>query len=121
MLAFAVDAGVLQLLVSFAGLDPYSARVVSFLCAVTTTWLFNRQITFRGGSRLPLHREWALYVGTQLGGATLNSAVYALLVFSFALVREWPVLGVAAGSLAGLTVNFIAAKRVVFRGPPAPR
>jgi putative flippase GtrA len=117
-LAFAVDAGVLQLLVSLAGMDPYSARVLSFLCAVTTTWLFNRRITFRGRSRLPLHREWALYVGTQLGGAAVNYAVYAALVYSFALVHAWPVLGVAAGSLAGLLVNFTAAKRVVFRGPP---
>jgi putative flippase GtrA len=115
-LAFAVDAGVLQLLLSFAGLDPYSARVLSFLCAVTTTWLFNRHITFPHGSGLAWPREWLLYVSTQLGGAGLNYAVYAALVFFVPLVRDWPVLGVAAGSAAGLVLNFLSAKRLVFRG-----
>lgn len=116
VLAFAVDAGVLQLLVSFAGLDRYSARVLSFLCAVTVTWAFNRRITFTHGSGLPWPREWLLYVGTQLGGAGLNYAVYAALVFFVPLVHAWPVLGVAAGSVAGLALNFVSAKRLVFRG-----
>jgi len=116
-LAFAVDAGVLQLLLLAPQADPYSARVLSFLCAVTTTWLFNRRVTFAHGSGLPLHREWMLYVGTQLGGFAVNYAVYALLVYSIDLVRAWPVLGVAAGSVAGLLVNFVAARRLVFRQP----
>ena len=34
--------------------DPYEARLVSFLCAATATWAFNRKFTFRGhGSRQP--------------------------------------------------------------------
>jgi putative flippase GtrA len=118
VLAFIVDAGVLQLLITFAGLDPYSARIGSFLCAVTTTWLFNRHITFRHGSGLPLHREWLLYVSTQLGGFAFNYAVYAALVFFLPLAREWPVLAVAAGSVAGLVVNYAAAKGLVFRNRP---
>jgi putative flippase GtrA len=118
-LAFLVDAGVLQLLLMVTAADPYSARLVSFLCAVTTTWLFNRTITFAGRSGLSLPREWALYVTTQLGGFTVNYALYAALVFFVPLVREWPVLGVAAGSLAGLAVNFAGASRLVFRARKA--
>ena len=118
-LAFAVDAGVLQLLLLLPQVDPYSARVLSFLCAVTTTWLFNRRVTFAQRSGLPLHREWMLSVGTQLGGYAVNYVEYALLVFAVERVRAWPVLGVAAGSVAGLLVNFVAARRWVFRKPPA--
>ncbi len=114
-LAFLVDAGVLQLLLLLPEADPYTARVVSFLCAVTTTWLFNRTITFRGGSGLPLHREWMLYLSAQMFGFAFNYGTYAALVFFVDIVREYPVLGVAAGAIVGLTINFTSARRVVFR------
>ena len=116
-LAFLVDAGVLHLLATVWARDPYAARVVSFLCAVTVTWLFNRSLTFadRAGRVRHWLREWAGYVVSQLGGFSVNYAVYALLVWSLPLFRQWPVLGVAAGSAAGLVVNFILASRFVFR------
>lgn len=115
-LAFLVDAGVLHLLMAQAGLGPYLARLCSFMSAVTATWLFNRSFTFAsgraGGTSLP--HEWARYVVSQLGGFGVNYAVYAAMVWSSALVRQWPVLGVAAGSVAGLVVNYLLAQRYVF-------
>ncbi|KQN95869.1 hypothetical protein ASF01_16000 [Stenotrophomonas sp. Leaf70] len=116
-LAFFVDAGVLHLLVRGLSVDPYLARLVSFMAAVTTTWLFNRRFTFLSGSGGPgsLLREWGRYVVSQLGGFTVNYAVYALLVWVIALVRQWPVLGVGAGSAAGLVVNYLLARRYVFK------
>lgn len=116
-LAFLVDAGLLQILVRGLGSDPYLARLGSFLCAVTATWVFNRRITFRGcvtgGS---LGREWARYVVSQLGGFSANYMVYAALIWSLESVRQWPVIGVAAGSLAGMVVNYLLARRYVFIG-----
>ena len=54
-------------------------------------------------------------MGTQLGGFSVNYAVYALMLWMLPLVHRWPVLGVAAGSVAGLVVNFVLARRFVFR------
>lgn len=115
-LAFLVDAGVLHLLVGPGGLDPYLARLCSFMSAVTTTWLFNRSFTFSPGRvrGWALLHEWARYVPSQLGGFAVNYAVYAAMVWSLVLVRQWPVLGVAAGSVAGLLVNYVLAQRYVF-------
>jgi putative flippase GtrA len=113
-LAFAVDAGLTQAWVSLAGLDPWSARALAFPVAVTCTWLFNRHFTFRPQRPLSLPREWLLYVGTQLGGLSINLLTYAVLVALVPLVARWPVLGVAAGSVAGLLVNFLGAKHVAF-------
>jgi putative flippase GtrA len=113
-LAFLVDAGLTQAWVSWAGLDPWSARALAFPVAVTCTWLFNRSITFRAHTALPLHREWALYVGSQLVGMAVNLGSYALLVASSAWVARWPAVGVAVGSVAGLFANFLGAKHVVF-------
>lgn len=115
-LAFLVDAGILQLLVWGAGMDPYLARIGSFLCAVTTTWVFNRSVTFV--DVMPTSGpwgQWCRYVISQLGGFSVNYFVYAVLVGSLAVVRQWPALGVGAGSLAGLIVNYFFASRFVFR------
>lgn len=114
-IGFVVDAGVVQLLVSLAGFDPYLARLVSFLCAVTATWLFNRRYTFTSTRNESVLREAARYLGAMLGGFAINYGVYAALVFSYALVREWPVLGVAAGSIAGLIFNYASSRYWVFR------
>jgi len=115
-LAFLVDAGVLHLLIGTWGLGPYLARLCSFMSAVTITWLFNRSFTFTVGRARghTLLREWVRYVVSQLGGFGVNYAVYAVLVSSSMVVLQWPVLGVAAGSVAGLVANYLLAKRYVF-------
>ena len=113
-LAFLVDGGIVQTLVSLFEANPYLARGVSFLCAVTFTWQFNRRYTFTPVAGRVWWREWWLYTSTQLGGFAVNYAVYSALVFTLAVVRQWPILGVAAGSVAGLLVNFFAARRFVF-------
>ncbi|CAN7174675.1 GtrA family protein [Pseudorhodoferax sp. LjRoot39] len=114
-LAFLVDAGVLYALTTWAGAGPYCARLVSFLCAVSTTWLFNRSITF-ADTRAESSRwlEWGRYLVSQLGGFAANYFVYAALVWRMDIVGRWPVLGVAAGSLAGLVLNYVSARRYVF-------
>jgi putative flippase GtrA len=82
--------------------------------AVTCTWLFNRRYTFRPSRDLPLHREWMLYVSTQAVGLAVNLSTYAVLVWGSAVAAAWPALAVAAGSVAGLLVNYLGAKRVAF-------
>ncbi|MBX3726579.1 MAG: GtrA family protein [Xanthomonadales bacterium] len=121
VLGFLVDAGVLMLLVGPGGVDPYLARVPSFLAAATATWLCNRYWTFadrRGRDRLAELRRWLLAMA---GGGLVNYAVYAALLATLATVQAWPVLGVAAGSLAGMLVNFASSSRWIFpAGRPAP-
>jgi putative flippase GtrA len=114
-IGFLVDAGVVQAMVSLLALDPYLSRVVSFLCAMTATWLFNRRYTFVSTREESIAKEWLRYLVAMLGGFAVNYAVYAALVYAFDLVRVWPVLGVAAGSVAGLAVNYLSSRHWVFR------
>jgi putative flippase GtrA len=88
------------------------------MSAVTITWLFNRSFTFAADRprEHTLLGEWLRYVVSQLGGFGVNYAVYAVLVSASMLVLQWPVLGVAAGSVAGLVANYLLAKRYVFGG-----
>ncbi len=111
---FIVDAGVLYGALA-AGLGLYAGRVVSYLTAATTTWILNRRYTFGGASGHSLIGEWARFVVSQLSGAAVNLSTYGLLVYFSPLVARNPVIGVAFGSIAGLLVNFIAARAYAFK------
>jgi putative flippase GtrA len=111
---FVVDAGLLQALVDLAGADPFIARVGSFLAAATFTWWVNRHYTF-GVGHAPTRGEWLRYVTAMTLGAAVNYAVFAATLLAAPLAMRQPWLGVAAGSAAGLAVNYGASRRYVFR------
>jgi len=111
-IGFVVDAGVLLYVLS-QEIGFYSARAVSFLCAVTCTWLLNRGFTFRDRNAGRLG-QWAHFASVNLVGGLINYGIYAMLVWQLAFVQTWPVLGVAAGSIAGMFVNFTLSRRYVF-------
>ena len=117
---FVVDAGVLQLLISYARLGPYAARAGSFLAAVTFTWAANRAYTFRDAEHAgPAGAQWARYLLVNAVGGAVNLGVYGLLVACVAAFAAAPVLAVAAGSLAGLAFNFTLSRALVFRAAGA--
>ena len=111
---FLVDAGVLSALVMLTSCGPYVARIFSYLCAATVTWYLNRKITFQVLNDVSLKREWLRYIFANTLGALLNYGVFVVLVFTLSEVRTYPVLGVAAGSLAGMIVNFSISRVYVF-------
>lgn len=120
VVGFVVDAGVLQLLVLGLAWDRYSGRLISFLFAATATWLLNRRYTFRGPRKHSLGVEWARYILAMSGGFACNFAAYSALVYFFDVDRQWLVLAVAAGSVAGLGVNYTASHYWVYRHQRRP-
>lgn len=112
--AFLVDVAVLYALREFLGL--FVARIVSFLVATLFTWSVNRTLTFANGrSRLSPHAEFLRYLLFVLGGGGVNLLTYTWLVTSVALVASHPFLGVAAGSITGMLVNFSLLKWILYR------
>lgn len=112
-IGFVVDVGVLYLASPHLGW--YGGRVLSWTAAATVTWLLNRHFTFRARrSGASIVREYAHYMLTMIGGAVINYAAYVLTLHWVS--GSWgPALGVAVGSGAGLVVNFISARYLVFR------
>jgi len=113
---FVVDTVVLYAMI-MVGLDRYSGRAVSYLCAATFTWFGNRTITFterRASGASGMAAEWLRFMVTNLGGGAVNYTVYAVLVTVSPTVHTYPILGVAAGALSGMTVNFFASRWLVF-------
>jgi len=115
VLGFVVDAGIVQFLVREFAANPYGARVISFLAAATTTWGFNRKYTFAGHGGGSRRRELARYLVAMAAGFALNYGAYVACVMLWPLVRHWPAIGVAAGSVAGALVNFLSSKYWIFR------
>ena len=93
----------------------YGAGAAGFVTAATGNWVLNRLWTFRGLGSGPAHRQWAMFMVTNLAGFVLNRGTYALLVTFVAAAARQPVIAIAAGSVAGLFVNFTLSRRVVFR------
>nr|WP_062605482.1 GtrA family protein [Caballeronia calidae] len=113
-IGFAADAGVLYLALAY-GFGPFVGRAVSFLTAVWVTWQINRQYTFRDRGQRSAWAEWWRYLLSMLGGASVNYAAYSLIVVTGPRGSLVPLLGVACGSVAGMFVNFFAAKFWAFR------
>ena len=111
---FVVDTAVLYAALAL-GLGLYSGRAVSYVAAATTTWALNRAWTFKGAGRAPAARQWALFLVVNLVGFAFNYGTYAALVAFVPTVAAHPIIGVAAGALAGMVGNFILSRRLVFR------
>lgn len=113
VIGFLVDAGTLQAYLALLPGHFFSGRAISYLAAASTTWALNARFTFGQQTRAPL-AQWGRFLLFNLSGGAVNYGVYAILVASVPLVESHPAIGVAAGSLSGLGVNFAVSRRFVF-------
>jgi putative flippase GtrA len=111
---FLVDTAVLYLML-WLGLGYFAGRAISFLCAVWSTWQLNRRFTFASSHTQSVWAEWVRYLAAMSVGGCVNYAAYSAVVSSFHRAVWLPVVAVAAGSIAGLAVNFATAKWWVFK------
>lgn len=93
----------------------YGAGMAAYVVAATGNWALNRIWTFRGQGAGPAHRQWAMFMFANLGGFVLNRGTYAVLVTFVAAAADQPAIATSAGSVAGMFVNFILSRRLVFR------
>lgn len=114
-IGFVVDATVLYLVMVQLDFGLYGGRVISYLCAATSTWALNRRYTFFGQRRAGRVGEWGRFLLVNAAGGLINFAAYAVVVTTFVVAAAHPVIGVAVGSVAGLLFNFSASRYFVYR------
>lgn len=112
-LGFFIDAGVLYLLL-LGGLDYFLGRIISFLLAVLFTWQLNRRFTFKVKPSFIWWQEAWRYLGVSSLGGVVNLCVYSLVIIMAEPSSLIPLIGVALGSIAGMGVNYLAARKFVF-------
>jgi len=98
------------------GAGLYSGRVVSYIAAATATWALNRRFTFESAANdSGKLMQWAKFLAANSVGGLVNYSLYAILVATSTTVAAMPFLGVGAGSIAGLAVNFTLSRKLVFK------
>jgi putative flippase GtrA len=117
---FLVDSSALYAAI-WLGAGKYLGRLFSYLCAVTVTWALNERFTFAGRAQGPTLQRWTRFAVSQLSGGLVNLLVYSELVHANGFCADHPIAAVAAGSIAGLVVNFVAAQRYVFNARTSER
>ena len=115
--AFLLDASILLLLVRFDGWNPFAARVVSMGIATIFAWLAHRYWTFETGRLRSPGTQTILHPLVQLIGFAINYLVFSALIFVGAFWRTYPVLAVAAGSVAAMGMSYLLSKTVTFADP----
>src|SRR6202035_320177 len=73
----------------------YGAGLVAYVFAASGNWVLNRVWTFRGLGSGPAHRQWAMFMVTNLAGFVLNRGTYAILVTFVAAAANQPVIATA--------------------------
>lgn len=113
LLGLAVDVAVLYCAMT-AGLGWLAGRALSFSCAVWVTWQCNRRYTFARRAGVTAWQEWWRYVSAMLVGGATNYGVYGMMMVLLPRSPLLPFAAVAAGSAAGMMVNFLSARYFVF-------
>ena len=109
-LGFAVDAGVLWLMIYQLDLHPIVARVISFLATICVTFALNATYTFKVAVADASMPRYALI---QTIGAVINFVIYSLLVLG-GPIMEWPLLALIIGSIGAAIHNFVMMRKFVF-------
>jgi putative flippase GtrA len=114
-IGFVVDTSTLSRCLWALQLGHYEGRLVSYLAAATSTWLLNRRFTFADAVPDRASVQWSRFLAVNAIGGAANYGTYAGLIATSDLVVAQAVLGVAAGSFAGLIFNFTGSRLLVFR------
>ena len=113
VVGFLCDAGVFHMLVTFAAMSPYVAKVVSYFAAATLTWWLNRRFTF-APTEMRATEQWLRFLAVNAVGAVVNYGVFALMLNASTMAMQYPLIAVAAGALAGLVFNFLLSQKFAF-------
>jgi putative flippase GtrA len=115
-LGFVVDTGLLAALHHGLGVDPFTARLISIVCAAFATWRLNRALTF-GASSSSQAAEGVRYAVVAAAAAGINYAIYALALL--AVPGLPPVAAVVVGTLLSMALSYFGYSRLVFGGARA--
>jgi putative flippase GtrA len=113
-IGFIADALVLQTGLSVIHLSPVAARIPSFMLAVLVTWYFNRDFTFRQPERTFL-ASFPKYLLANIGGLSLNLAVYFAGIRLSFFLAHWPVMALAIASVSAMFFNFTTSHFLIFK------
>ncbi|MFA6285611.1 MAG: GtrA family protein [Parcubacteria group bacterium] len=121
---FAVDIGILNLLIFMSGTAVGAAyiafKVISFAFAVTNSYIWNKIWTFKKVDSKDTGKEFMHFIMISVIGLILNAVVAGILVVVIGplggiKVKTWASVSAAVASLCVMAWNFIGYKFWVFK------
>jgi putative flippase GtrA len=110
--AFLVDAAITGSLIHFAGVDPFSSRLVAIAAAMVVAWLLHRRLTFDMATA-PSIGEFGRFASVAIGASLVNYAVYALVLL--ARPATPPLFALVLGTAVAMVVSYLGFRLRVFR------
>jgi putative flippase GtrA len=103
------------LLVDVAKLQAIPVSIACFLVSGTQNYYLHHKWSFAQNTQgtAPSIRKWLLFLTSALLGLSVNITLVSIMLKT--IVLPYKVVAQACGILAGMAVNFVAAKFVVFR------
>lgn len=120
-IGFLIDAGLMTALHYHYGLAVVHARLCSFSIAVSTTWLLNRKITFRGSATSRPLYEWGRYTSVGILGGLLNLFIFLSLTRWAPGMAGEPIAALMIAAAFTLLFTYSGSRLVVFTGSAHPR
>ena len=121
---FAVDIGILNLLIFFSGVAvgvPYTIfKIISFTFAVTNSYLWNKFWAFKKTDTKEAGKEFVQFITISVIGLVLNALIASILVnvvgpMGGIKVKTWASVSAAVASVCVMAWNFIGYKFWVFK------
>lgn len=121
---FAVDIGILNLLIflsgSAAGIAYTLFKIISFIFAVTNSYIWNKIWTFKKTDTKETGKEFGQFITISVIGLILNALIASILVnvigpMGGIKVKTWASVSAAVASICVMAWNFIGYKFWVFK------
>jgi putative flippase GtrA len=103
------------MLVDMANMPEIPVSIGCFIIAGTQNYFLNHVWAFRkytGNTHVSANR-WAFFLLGSLAGLVINIFVMKLIIINFVLT--WKFIAQTCGIAAGMTINFIISKFIIFR------
>ncbi|MEU0787449.1 GtrA family protein [Streptomyces sp. NPDC006173] len=116
LLAYAADLGLFLWLRGPAGLDPLTAKALSFLAGCSVAYAGNALGTYRHAARGP--RRYAVFLAVNIAGALVQLLCIAVSHYGlgFTSRRADTVSGAGIGMAIATVLRFWGTRTLVFRG-----
>ena len=109
---FVIDAGITTGLIHFAGLDPFSSRLIGIAVAMVFAWAMHRRVTFNVAAP-PSVGEFARFVGVAGSANALNYGIYALILLVWP--QTWPLAALVVSTAIAACASYAGFRFGVFR------
>jgi putative flippase GtrA len=120
-IGFAIDGGILAVLVYENHVNPYKGRLVSFSLAVVATFYLNKIWSFSAAQSDGIWKQFANYLGIQGIGLACNVLAYVVAMNALPWPFSKPLGALVLASGLALAVNFAGVRIAVFRNATLKR